>query len=100
MSAKKKALGVFGFGAAACAACCAGPIVGLLVATGLLTAGGLAAFGAIGLIVAIPGVLLIVRHRTRRTTCSAPSGPVMVAPPLRRRETVPAPDPDSDAATR
>ena len=36
---------IIGVGVAACAACCAGPILGVLAAIGLGTAAGIALFG-------------------------------------------------------
>jgi mercuric ion transport protein len=68
----KKPFGILGIGAAACAACCAGPILGFVAATGILTAGGLAAFGTVGLLVAIPAIALIVKRRRRPRTCAPP----------------------------
>lgn len=64
MTAKtNKPLSILGLGAAICAACCAGPILGFIAATGLLTASGFAFFGAIGLLIAIPGIALARRRR-------------------------------------
>lgn len=40
-----------GVGVVACAACCAGPILGLLTAAGLATVGGFVMFGTIALVV-------------------------------------------------
>lgn len=85
----RKAFGILGIGAAACAACCAGPILGFIAATGLLTVGGLALFGAVGLLVAIPGIALIARRRRRQpATCTASTEPVAVPTPARRPESV------------
>lgn len=83
-TSSKRPFGILGIGAAACAACCAGPILGFAAATGLLTAGGLAAFGTVGLLIAIPGVVLIVRRRQRPSTCTPATEPVTVAPPAPR----------------
>ena len=47
---RKSGLGVLGAGAAACAACCAGPVLGFLAATGVATLLGAVAFGAIGVV--------------------------------------------------
>jgi hypothetical protein len=79
-----KPFGILGVGAAACAACCAGPILGFVAATGLLTAGGLAAFGTVGLLIAIPGVAVIVRRRQQPSACTPTDVPVTVASPARR----------------
>jgi hypothetical protein len=83
-----KPFGILGIGAAACVACCAGPILGFIAATGLLTAGGLALFGTIGLLVAIPGLALIARRRRRRATCTPSDEPVAVPTPARRLDGV------------
>lgn len=81
----RKPFGILGIGTAACAACCAGPILGFVAATGLLTATGLALLGAVGLLIAIPGIALIVRRRsTRRSSCMPPKEPSRVAAPARR----------------
>lgn len=72
MSTKKREhTAIVGIGIAACVACCAGPILGVLAAIGLGTATGVAMFGAISLVVgaAAAGVILQRRHR-RRTVCS------------------------------
>ena len=47
MSTKKESATLVGVGLAACAVCCAGPILGALAALGLGTAAGLALFGAV-----------------------------------------------------
>jgi hypothetical protein len=80
----KKPFGILGIGAAACVACCAGPILGFIAATGMLTAGGLALFGTIGLLVAILGIALIARRRRQPATCTPSDEPVPVPTPARR----------------
>jgi mercuric ion transport protein len=60
---RHEATAVAGVGVAACAACCAGPILALLAAVGLGTVVGVAAFGAIGLIVMVLAVPVVQRHR-------------------------------------
>lgn len=62
MSRRKEGLGVVGLGAAACAACCVGPILGFLAAIGLGTALGVAAFGLAGLAIAALAVPVVVRR--------------------------------------
>jgi hypothetical protein len=79
-----KPFGILGIGAAACVACCAGPILAFIAATGLLTVTGLALFGTVGVIIAIPGIALIVRRRRQPSTCTPASEPVAVAAPARR----------------
>lgn len=77
----KDGLGVIGFGAAACVACCAGPILAFL---GGVSVAGLAStwlIGAGGFIIAglAATAFLIVRHRGRRSACAvAPTEPVPV----------------------
>lgn len=68
-------------GVAACAVCCAGPIVRVLAAIGLGTAAGLALFGAIAFLVgAAAFAFVLVRRRRRAATClpSDASAPVAV----------------------
>ena len=67
MSSKKQDLALVGAGAAACAVCCAGPILGLLAAIGLGSILGVAVFGATGFVVAAVGTVAILRRRRRRT---------------------------------
>ncbi|MGH9249851.1 MAG: hypothetical protein ACRD0W_10095 [Acidimicrobiales bacterium] len=73
---------VVGIGVAACAACCAGPVLGFLAATGMFTVAGVAAIGAVGLLVLVPAALWwirrSVRRRRRRRPCAAPEEPVPV----------------------
>ena len=74
MSSKKQDVALIGTGAAACAVCCAGPILGFLAAIGLGTALGVALFGSIALVVGATATLLVVRSRRRtRPTCDSPS---------------------------
>lgn len=76
---RKKPFGVLGVGAAACAACCAGPILAFLAAAGMFTAAGVALFGVFGLVVLVPAVAWHLRRRRRTTACTAPTaGPVAV----------------------
>lgn len=82
----KRPFSVLGVGAAACVACCAGPILGFIAATGLLTAGGIAVFGAIGLLIAMPGIALVIRRRRKPSTCAPNIGSVTIAAPRRRSE--------------
>ena len=69
---KRSAAGIVGFGVAACAACCAGPVVAFLAAAGLLTAGSVAMFGLAGLLVTIPTAVWFRRRRATQVTCAAP----------------------------
>ncbi len=62
--------GVLGLGVAACAVCCAGPLLGVLGAVLAVVAGSLVGIGVLAL-VAVP---LVARRRGRR-----PAGPVPVS---------------------
>jgi len=84
MRGQRRSFGVIGVGAAACAACCAVPIAGLIAATGILTVAGLATVGAVGLLLAVPGALLVLRRRRRPSACEAPEEPVSLSLPTRR----------------
>jgi hypothetical protein len=65
---------------AACAACCAGPILGFLAAAGLFTALGVALLGATGLLVLVPaGIWLTARRRRQHAACRAPAIVELVA---------------------
>jgi hypothetical protein len=61
----KHGFGVLGVGAAACAACCAPPLIAFLAAASLGTLIGVALFGALGLTVfAMAGIAYLRRQRT------------------------------------
>jgi hypothetical protein len=69
MSANKENANIVGVGVAACAMCCAGPILGVLAAIGLGTAAGFLLIGAVALLIgasAIAAVLVRRRHRANR----------------------------------
>ena len=74
----KDGVGVVGIGVAACAACCAGPILGFVAATGLYTVAGVAAVGAAGLLVLVPAGVWWHRRRRRAAACAAADEPVPV----------------------
>ena len=59
MSSKKQDFVLIGAGAAACAVCCAAPILGLLAAIGLGTVLGVAVFGVVGLSMAAIGIIFL-----------------------------------------
>jgi hypothetical protein len=72
MSAKKQNVSILAVGAAACAACCAGPILGVLAAIGLGTAAGFALFGTIAILIrAAILAFVVLRHRRRAQACSS-----------------------------
>jgi len=82
VSSKRDSAAIVGVGVAACAVCCAGPIVGFLAAIGLGTAIGFALFGLAGLIVALStGLALYLRRRRRRATGAPVPEVVEVEPP-------------------
>jgi len=72
MSFKRENATVVGVGVAACAACCAGPILGFLAAIGLGTAAGFALFGAFALVLGAAGVTFVVFRRRRRAAGCIP----------------------------
>lgn len=77
----KESAGWLGFAVLACAACCAGPILGLFAAIGIATVLGVLAVGATGLLIAVVGVLAIVRRRQRAKACATSARSVPVAMP-------------------
>ncbi len=81
MSAKRENAAIIGVGVAACAVCCAGPILGALAAIGVATAAGFALFGTIaGLIGAAVVAFVLVRRRRLTADCTPAdaSGPMTV----------------------
>ena len=85
MSIKKDNVTIVGVGAAACVACCAGPIIGFLAAIGIGTAAGFALFGTISLVIGALAVAFVVRRRRRRAaTCSTTPTTVAVEMPTVR----------------
>lgn len=85
MSAKQDGAAVVGFGAAACAVCCAGPILGFLAAIGIGTAVGFALFGLVGLAIAVVIGLELYRRRQRRASACTrtPETVTLEAPKVR-----------------
>ena len=67
-------------GAAACIACCAGPILAFLGAIGLGTVAGMLLFGAAGTAFAALAALILVRRR-RRGFCRTTHVPTPVEMP-------------------
>ena len=85
MRTKKETVAVAGVGAVACAACCAGPILGFLAAIGLGTAAGFAVFGTAALVVGALATVIVLRRRRRRANaCAAIPGQVAVEMPIVR----------------
>jgi len=83
-TASRSGVGFIGLGAAACAACCAGPIVGAIAAIGIGTVAGVALFGGAGLVIAVVGGAWLA-HRRRGRSCAPPDSPVPVAAPVVKR---------------
>lgn len=71
MSAKKDNAAIIGVGVAACAVCCAGPILGVLAAIGLGTAAGFALFGAFAIVVGGAVLAVVLMRRRRRVAACA-----------------------------
>lgn len=85
MSVKKENATIVGVGAVACAACCAGPVLGFLAAIGLGTAAGFALFGTAALAMGALAIVVVVRRRRRRAiSCAVTTGRVPVEMPIVR----------------
>jgi nitrate/nitrite transporter NarK len=83
----RNALGTGGLAGAACAACCAPPLiaalgltVGLAAVAGVIV--GIAA--AIAVVILGAGYVANRRNKAARATCASPSDPVALAAPTRR----------------
>ena len=88
---RKDDAALVGVAAVACAACCAGPIIGVLAAVGLGTAVGAALWGVGAVLVGLLVMAVLVRHRHATAAgCGAPPNAggdvdtVAVAPPSQR----------------
>jgi len=83
----KASLGVVGAGVAACCACCAGPIVGFLAATGIASVLGAVVFGVVGLLVVLAVAAVLYQRRRRKAQhCAPTTGAVPLdTPTLRAR---------------
>ena len=64
--------GALGVGAAACAARCAGPILGALSAIGLASAAGYFLAGLVAIVVGVAAVAAVVLRRRRRADACTP----------------------------
>jgi hypothetical protein len=71
MSGNRDGAAMVGVGALACAACCAGPILGFLAALGLGTFAGAMVFGAGALFVGGAVAAAVVGSRRRRAAACA-----------------------------
>lgn len=70
-STSKQGAGILGAGAAACAACCAPPIIGFLAAASISTLIGVALFGLVGLAVLVIAAAAYLRRRRANDPCVA-----------------------------
>ncbi len=71
MSGNREGTALVGAGVAACAVCCAGPILGFLAAIGLGTVAGAMVFGGGALVIgAVVAVAVVVRRRRRVAACT------------------------------
>lgn len=83
---RKAGIGLVGLGAAACAACCAGPILGFFAAAGIASVLGAVLFGIVGVAAVAGAAALVWARRRNRHFAPAPDGPVPLADPeLRAR---------------
>ena len=98
----KTGLGVVGAGAAACAACCVGPILGFVAASGIALVLGAVVFGAAGLLVALAVAAVLRRRRSERAGRRSPTaGPVPGDTPLlRASNTAAEPSPGTPSPDR
>ena len=65
MSTKKENVAIVGVGTIACAACCAGPILGFLAAIGSGTVAGFARFGTAAITVGTLAIVVVRRRDVR-----------------------------------
>lgn len=71
MIAKRENAAIIGVGVAACAVCCAGPILGVLAAIGLGTVAGFALFGTLAVVIGAAAVaFVLIRRRRRAVDCT------------------------------
>lgn len=70
---------IVGVGVAACAVCCAGPILGVLAAIGLGTAAGFALFGTLAIVLGAAAAAFVVVRRRRSAACALTETPEPVA---------------------
>ena len=71
--------GAVGVGAAACLACCAGPILGALSAVGIASAVGYLVAGSVAIVVGVVATAFVIARRRRRChACDRPSSSVVI----------------------
>jgi glycerol-3-phosphate acyltransferase PlsY len=77
--------GILGFGAVACLACCAGPILAFLGGLGVAGLASTLFIGGVGVAVTAAAIAAFVVVRRRGSSCpAADEGPVAVAAPTHR----------------
>lgn len=90
-SEKRSSFGVLGFGVAACAACCAGPLLALLGGAAIAGLAGTVFIGASGVVLAVIAAVAFVTVRSRQVRCVGARGagavPVTISMRLTPRET-------------
>lgn len=85
MSRNKDGAAAVGVATAACAVCCAGPILGFLAALGVAGAISVAALGLVGGVLVATIGLIVYRRRRGTTACAAEPETVTVAGPTSPR---------------
>ena len=80
MSAKKENATIIGTGIAACAVCCAGPILGVLAAIGLGTVAGFALFGTFAIVLGGAVLAFVLMRRRRRAAACDMTQPATSTP--------------------
>lgn len=82
MSAKRENAAIIGAGVAACAVCCAGPVLGVLAAIGLGAVAGVAVFGTVALLVGALAITAVVVRRRRRSAATCRSAAAVGSVPV------------------
>ena len=80
---RKEAFSLVGIGAAACVACCIGPILAFLGGLGVAGVASTKVIGSAGLAITAVAVVALVAVRRRKTPCAVDE-PTPVAAPQRR----------------
>lgn len=81
---RRENAGILGFGAVACAACFAGPILAFLGGIAAISLGAAVLVGSVGLAIAGIGLLAFVASRRKRGATGDVPMAVTVAAPTRR----------------
>lgn len=83
-NSSRSGLGVLGFGAAACAACCAGPILAFLGGVGVFSIASTALIGWLGLLIVAAALGSWIVVRRRRASCAPPVETITLPSPTVR----------------